>query len=1021
MVKRKHAEIAPDLSWVEDHVSTASIAYKKENYNDPSDKIKIAKGWEFYKTIKGSSGVQLKMWISPKTGNVMCAFRGTSSLKELKLDATVGSTIFRNSRGENVGYVYKGFGIAWEDIKSQLADEMKLLKNTNYIQDGTVLQFTGHSLGGSLSEIAATYFSEAYPNVQVVETSIGAPSTGDKHFGDYSRSLPNLQRVRIVAPGDSIANVKLPGMEFTETNNVINFKDKRGKGAKLWSTFVSSLAKTSPALAIGNQLYDAYNNHTLQSYTDILVKDFQDSSVLTLQDDPNKIVDNQESAYQKSKTNSAPVDDGSCMCECHIYDSAMASGKIPPQSLGTIPKMSDPSSIKPIANKIDRPKVDTGMQMKQTTDNEEKQSDEEQMANMDEQSVMDYVNEALDKSKDDTKEKVQKLQEKYTLLTNQEDADADPVTLERNRYNKAIDDMSYFDNRINMEMEHPEYVPNDADGTTKSRDTAVKFKNKLTRIYSLIMQNRTRVMASTMGGVEPPKKTEDQITRAMVTDQAEQIQETTKDNQLDPDQQPNNYVFDLDLLNDLDGDGTTSSKQIDEWLQYAGMTPGTLYDNLKSIATNSYRNGRLKDLRNNEQINRESSAAKIKAELETIGTQHEKQKKLKREFFTKAVKTSGFIQMYKSGKLDLDKVMSSINQEGDDRKVMQSLLGFTDTTDTALQESYYKDFATNMVGATPEQYAQAQIELNRKLQMNKMYPWINKEQYGPLYDKYKNDPLELSKQAENLRPTIPSEFMTSSNEDFGVDNKLLKKGVEALPDASNQLRPVQFKDYYAEERKRLDDIYGNSNELKKLFDKWNNYDKTKDTLGAVTDALTGGFFTNKMFHGWEKLANGGKPVDGWFDKGGNWMGYAASPDFEAYAKNHPELGFKYVGPTTNKFLDAMDSVHEMAGEYAGARFGINPNTALDSAKGMVGMGGKTSYDNATGVLSSGDKDEEDSPGLTDAFNPMAFMMGGGGGGDDSKGETNPRKSTGNRGKNSVIPTTSKNNFRSRTGRVGFGK
>ena len=97
MSKRKHAEIAPDLSWVEDHVSAASIAYKKENYNDPSDKIKIAQGWEFYKTIKGSSGVQLKMWISPKTGNVMCAFRGTSSLKELKLDATVGSTIFRNS------------------------------------------------------------------------------------------------------------------------------------------------------------------------------------------------------------------------------------------------------------------------------------------------------------------------------------------------------------------------------------------------------------------------------------------------------------------------------------------------------------------------------------------------------------------------------------------------------------------------------------------------------------------------------------------------------------------------------------------------------------------------------------------------------------------------------------------------------------------------------------------------------------------------------------------------------------
>ena len=1023
MPKRKHAEVAPDLSWVEDHVSAASIAYKKENYNDPSDKIKIAKGWEFYKTIKGRSGVQLKIWISPKTGNVMAAFRGTSSLKELKLDAMVGSTIFRNSKGENVGYVYKGFGVAWDDIKTQLADELKILENTNYIKDGTVLQFTGHSLGGSLSEIAATYFSDAYPKVQVVETSIGAPSTGDVHFGDYSRSRDNLQRVRIVAPGDTIANVKLPGMDFVERNNVINFKDKRGKGSKLWSTFVSSIAKTSPALAIGNQLYDSFNNHTLQSYTDILVKDFQDSSVLTLQDDPNVIIDNQESDNQATKTNTVPVDDGSCMCECHTYDAAMKSGKIPAQSLGSIPPISNPTD-KPITNnKLARPTVENGM--KRPLDNdameEEKQNDEEELVKMDQQDIMDYVNEALDKSKDDTKEKVQKLQEKYSILTNQEDADSDPVTLERNRYNKASDDMSYFENRINMELEHPEYVPNDMDGSGKSRDTAVAFKNKLNRIYSLIMQNRTKQLASTMSGTQPPKKTEEEITRNMIKDQAEQIAETSKDNQLDPDQQPNNYVFDLDLLSDLDGDGTQSSKQIEEWMQYSEMSHSTLYDNLKDIATTAYRNKRLTDLRNNEQITRESSAAKIKAELETIGTKYEQQQKLKREFFTKAVNMSGFIKMYKDGKLNLDKVMSAINEEGDDRKVMQSILGYDYKSDETLADSYYKDFVTNMVGATPEQYSQAQIEINKRIQSNNLYPWLNKEQYGPLYEKYKDNPVELAKQAENLRPTIPSEYLKTSEEDFGVNRELLEKEVEALPDASESVKPVAFKDYYTEERQRLDNIYGNAEELKKLFNQWNNYDESKDLLGSVTDAFTGGFFTSKMFHGWEQLANGGKPVDGWFDKGGNWLGYAASPDFEDYAKSHPELGFKYVGPTTNKFLDAMDSVHEMAGEFAGARFGINPNTLVDSAKSMSGVGSRTSYDNATGVLSNEDaEDKEDSPGLADAMNPMAFMMGGRDS-DESKGETNPRKNTGNRHGNSVKPTTSKHNFRSRTSRLGFGK
>ena len=62
-------------------MAAASIAYKKENFNDAGDKVKLDQAWEFYKSIEGRSGVKLKIWISPNNGNVLVSFRGTSSAK----------------------------------------------------------------------------------------------------------------------------------------------------------------------------------------------------------------------------------------------------------------------------------------------------------------------------------------------------------------------------------------------------------------------------------------------------------------------------------------------------------------------------------------------------------------------------------------------------------------------------------------------------------------------------------------------------------------------------------------------------------------------------------------------------------------------------------------------------------------------------------------------------------------------------------------------------------------------------
>ena len=208
------------------------------------------------------------------------------------------------------------------------------------------------------------------------------------------------------------------------------------------------------------------------------------------------------------------------------------------------------------------------------------------------------------------------MQEKYSLLTNQQDKEGDPVTLERERFSKASEDINYFESRIDMEINYPQYVPNDSDGSTSSRDKAVALKNKLNKIYSLIMQERSKTMAKTLDpNNKPTEKSDQEKTREIIADQSEQISETMRDNQLDPEQQPNNYIFDLDLLPDLTGDGTKSSKQLAEWLGYDGMTPDTLYNDLKTIAVGAYKNDRLKELRDKEQLTRETAAEDIKKEI----------------------------------------------------------------------------------------------------------------------------------------------------------------------------------------------------------------------------------------------------------------------------------------------------------------------------------------------------------------------------------------------------------------------
>lgn len=995
MPKRKAPDSNPQSSnfnWVQDHVAAASLAYKEENESDMDDKIKLSEGWQMHKTIEGKSGVKLKIWVSPKNGNVMIGFRGTSSMKEMRLDASLGSTAFQNSRGENVGYVYKGFAQGWEDIKPALEREMKVLRSTSYVPDGSTLQFAGHSLGGALAEIASTYFADVYPNVKVAETSIAAPTSGDKHFGEYSRSRLNLERMRIVAAGDPVANVKLPGMEYVEKNNVLNFSHAK-KSKSSWETFKKIVGSVMPSVAIGNQLYDSYNNHSLSSYEETLMQNFQDESILTLRNDPETLAIEAEDQYQASKEGDMPMeDDGSCLCECHIYDQALASGKIAPVSLGTVPKPKNPSKTAmartndPMADKVTNSEGDQIMQSAPQLEIQQSEEDQKIMAEADVSDIMDMINEGLEKQKtksekshDDTKNEVAKLQEQYATLTNQHDAEnLDTVSLERDRFTQASNDLGYFQMRVDMELENPAYVPNDSDGSSTSRDKAIKFKSRMNKLYSLIMSVKSKQYAASL---DPDYKeiSDKEKRETLVSDQTAQTAQATKDGDLNPDEQQNEYVFDIDTLTDMDEPEpqTRSLQIIQRWLEYSDMSPIELYNTVRDTVVSQYKQDRVSNLRRKEQETRVSTAANIRNQIDALSNKNEASQtsfqtaqKARQNLFTKLSGSRDFVRMIREKKVDINKLMDKVQSEDDAPELMKAVFGYDPATAVSqIQNSYEKNLLEQSRGLGPDSYNQMLTETQNMIHSNQKYPWLNPESFKDVYTHHKDNPEELEKMANSMRPTTPAEFMVTGDRsmmDVGRDAKLLSKMVEGLPDGNKQIEGVKFHDYYQDEKKKLEVQYNDPEKLAELFEKWNGGrpNKTKGFFGALAGTFGsffgGGMGGTKFVNDANTLLHGGSPQYGWFNKDGDFMGVSASPDFSDYAQAHPELGFKYVQPIKTKFTEAMDAVESAVGGLTEGIIGINPQDIKGKINDVAGFSGPD-YNSLNGELrTQADRDAGDS-------------------------------------------------------------
>ena len=107
--------------------------------------------------------------------------------------------------------------------------------------DGSVLQFSGHSLGGSLAEIASTYFSDVYPNAMVTETSIGALHLVTRTLVTIQEVVPIFNIERVLWHQGSYSEYSLVWTLWKTECDKFHEQNKKGPGTKLWDTFVKTL------------------------------------------------------------------------------------------------------------------------------------------------------------------------------------------------------------------------------------------------------------------------------------------------------------------------------------------------------------------------------------------------------------------------------------------------------------------------------------------------------------------------------------------------------------------------------------------------------------------------------------------------------------------------------------------------------------------------------------------------------------------------------------------------------------
>lgn len=153
---------------------------------------------------------------------LIVSFRGTEGGADVMTDLEAVLTRFGPS-GEIIeaGYVHQGFNDAVfdENITDNIESTIKSALDDN---PSLELYFTGHSLGGALATLCATYLATKMDNDMTV-INFGSPRVGDEDFKNWARSLTNVAIWRFVNDNDAVP--RLPALRMWHPGHLIQLED----------------------------------------------------------------------------------------------------------------------------------------------------------------------------------------------------------------------------------------------------------------------------------------------------------------------------------------------------------------------------------------------------------------------------------------------------------------------------------------------------------------------------------------------------------------------------------------------------------------------------------------------------------------------------------------------------------------------------------------------------------------------------------------------------------------------------
>lgn len=137
---------------------------------------------------------------------IIVAFRGTSSVADVLTDLWVLKERFPFQRHDSKDfYVHKGFLTQYKSLRDQVFGYVKDIQSR--FKDTQGILFTGHSLGGALSTLAAADF-HMNQTLHVKNINFGSPRLGNHAFCSYvTESVPCL---RVTHKEDPVVHVPTP-------------------------------------------------------------------------------------------------------------------------------------------------------------------------------------------------------------------------------------------------------------------------------------------------------------------------------------------------------------------------------------------------------------------------------------------------------------------------------------------------------------------------------------------------------------------------------------------------------------------------------------------------------------------------------------------------------------------------------------------------------------------------------------------------------------------------------------------